>query len=97
MTALRLVGQFIVIAALFAGVVTLDLEHLAGVLEVDATSRSARIGAGMRGPDLEAALAQRRPLSAHYRRWQRAWEGLGYPAFAAMLAVFFLMVNKPSW
>lgn len=28
-----------------------------------------------------------------YRRW---WEGLGYPAFAAMLVVFFLMVAKPG-
>jgi len=45
--------------------------------------------------EAEAALAQRRPLSAQYRRWQQAWERLGYPAFAAMLAVFFLMVNKP--
>jgi uncharacterized membrane protein len=46
--------------------------------------------------EVEAALAGRRPLSVQYRRWQRAWEGLGYPAFAAMLAVFFLMVNKPA-
>lgn len=45
--------------------------------------------------ELEAACAQRRPLQATYRRWQAAWEWLGYPAFAAMLAVFFLMVNKP--
>lgn len=28
-----------------------------------------------------------------YRRW---WEGLGYPAFAAMLVVFFPMVAKPG-
>jgi len=47
--------------------------------------------------EVEAALAEGRPLSARYRRWQRAWEGLGYPAFAAMLAVFFLMVNKPRF
>ena len=46
--------------------------------------------------EVEAALAQGRSVSAQYRRWQTAWEGLGYPAFAAMLAVFFLMVNKPS-
>jgi uncharacterized membrane protein len=45
--------------------------------------------------EVEAALAQRRPLAAQYRQWQRAWEWLGYPAFIAMLAVFFLMVNKP--
>lgn len=30
----------------------------------------------------------------HYVRW---WEGLGYPAFAAMVVVFYLMVAKPSW
>lgn len=46
--------------------------------------------------EVEAALTGRRPLSVQYRRWQRAWEGLGYAAFAAMLAVFFLMVNKPA-
>lgn len=46
--------------------------------------------------EVEAALAQRRPLSVRYGQWQRAWEWLGYPAFIAMLAVFFLMVNKPS-
>lgn len=46
--------------------------------------------------EVEAALAEGRPLSARYDRWQRAWEALGYPAFAAMLIVFFLMVNKPS-
>ena len=47
--------------------------------------------------EVEAALAAGRPLAAPYRQWQRAWEALGYPAFAAMLAVFFLMVNKPAW
>ena len=29
----------------------------------------------------------------HYARW---WERLGYPAFIAMLAIFYLMVNKPA-
>jgi uncharacterized membrane protein len=46
--------------------------------------------------EVEAALAHRRPLVANYLRWQRAWEWLGYPAFTAMLAVFFLMVSKPT-
>lgn len=46
--------------------------------------------------DVETAVAAGRPLSVQYRRWQRGWELLGYPAFAAMLAVFFLMVNKPA-
>lgn len=35
-------------------------------------------------------------LPAEYLRLARWWEGLGYPAFAAMLAVYWLMVNKPA-
>lgn len=46
--------------------------------------------------EVEAALHEGRALAPHYLRWQRAWEWLGYPAFIAMLAVFFLMVNKPA-
>ena len=45
-----------------------------------------------------AAAAQTRGeavLPAAYWRMARWWEGLGYPAFAAMLAVFALMVMKP--
>lgn len=44
----------------------------------------------------EAALATAVPLPARYRRFARCWEALGYPAFAAMLAVFALMVMKPA-
>ncbi|WP_457096308.1 DUF2269 family protein [Lysobacter sp. P5_B9] len=37
-------------------------------------------------------------LPAEYWRYARWWEALGYPAFVAMLAVFYLMVAKPgSW
>lgn len=36
------------------------------------------------------------PLPALYARYQRWWERLGYPAFAAMVVVFYLMVNKPQ-
>jgi uncharacterized membrane protein len=46
--------------------------------------------------EVEVALREGRPLSPHYRRWQQRWEWLGYPAFAAMLGVLFLMVNKPA-
>ena len=35
-------------------------------------------------------------LPAAYWRMARWWEGLGYPAFAAMLGVFALMVMKPA-
>jgi uncharacterized membrane protein len=31
-----------------------------------------------------------------YWKYARRWERLGYPAFAAMLIVFWLMVTKPS-
>jgi len=34
-------------------------------------------------------------LPAVYWRYARLWEALGYPAFVAMLAVFYLMVAKP--
>jgi alkyldihydroxyacetonephosphate synthase len=36
--------------------VSLDLSRLSGLLEVDATSRAVRLGAGTLGPDAEAAL-----------------------------------------
>jgi len=34
---------------------------------------------------------------AAYRRLFRWWFGLGWPAFGGLIAVFFLMVAKPSW
>ena len=48
-----------------------------------------------------AALAQQAALSGsalppEYWRYARRWEMLGYPAFAAMLVVFYLMVFKPD-
>lgn len=47
-------------------VISLDLECLAGVKEVDVTSRAARIAAGTFGPDLEAALAPQGLTLRHY-------------------------------
>lgn len=44
----------------------------------------------------EQALREGSALPAHYLRLQRAWEWLGYPAFTAMLGVFWLMVTKPA-
>ena len=38
--------------------VSVDLEHLAGLREVDATSRAVRLGAGTTGPAAEAALRE---------------------------------------
>lgn len=35
-------------------------------------------------------------LDPAYARHARRWEALGYPAFVAMLGIYFLMVNKPQ-
>jgi uncharacterized membrane protein len=43
-----------------------------------------------------ADLAAGRPLSASYWHDAKAWERLGYPAFAAMVAIYALMVMKPA-
>lgn len=49
-----------------------------------------------------AAMAQQArqaqaELPPRYWRYARWWELLGYPAFAAMLGVFYMMVAKPVW
>lgn len=44
----------------------------------------------------EAAKQQGTSLSARYWQYARYWEYLGYPAFIAMVIVFYLMVNKPQ-
>jgi uncharacterized membrane protein len=36
------------------------------------------------------------PLPELYWQYARRWEALGYPAFIAMLVVFYLMVAKPT-
>ncbi|MFZ6649079.1 DUF2269 family protein [Undibacterium sp. TJN25] len=43
----------------------------------------------------ELAYASGNALPDVYWRYARYWERLGYPAFIAMLGVYFLMVNKP--
>ena len=42
------------------------------------------------------ALRTQTALPPAYARCARWWEALGYPAFVAMLVVFWLMVAKPS-
>lgn len=42
------------------------------------------------------AAAQGNPLPEQYWRYAKRWERLGYPAFTAMLGVYFLMVAKPT-
>lgn len=44
----------------------------------------------------DAAVANGTPLPPLYWRYARLWERLGYPAFAAMLVVYYLMVAKPA-
>jgi uncharacterized membrane protein len=36
------------------------------------------------------------PLPAQYRRLFRVWFILGWPAFAGVVAIFALMIGKPS-
>lgn len=42
------------------------------------------------------AHSQNTPLPDAYWRKSKQWETLGYPAFIAMLVVYFLMVYKPA-
>lgn len=44
----------------------------------------------------DVALATQTALPARYWRYARWWESLGYPAFGAMVIVYFLMVTKPA-
>jgi uncharacterized membrane protein len=43
-----------------------------------------------------AALRDRSPLPAQYQKCMRWWFALGWPAFAAVMATFWLMVAKPA-
>ncbi|MDB5966621.1 MAG: hypothetical protein JWQ72_3121 [Polaromonas sp.] len=45
---------------------------------------------------VQEAVRSGQGLPAVYRRYVRWWEWLGYPAFVAMLVIFYLMVNKPA-
>lgn len=44
----------------------------------------------------EAARATSEPLPASYHRAMRLWFVLGWPAFASILAIFALMVFRPT-
>lgn len=51
----------------------------------------------MRMRDLAvAAAASGAPLAETYRRLFRRWFAFGFPAFAAVLAIFWLMIAKPE-
>jgi uncharacterized membrane protein len=50
----------------------------------------------MRMRDLAAAaLRENRPLPPQYHRLFRWWFAFGFPAFAAVLAIFWLMIARP--
>ena len=52
----------------------------------------------MRMRDLAAAAARDgSPLPVDYHRLFRLWFALGFPAFAAVLAIFWLMIERPSF
>jgi alkyldihydroxyacetonephosphate synthase len=55
----------------YRGVVSVDVRHLQGVLEVDRTSRAARIAAGTMGPALEAQL---KPYGLTLRHFPQSFE-----------------------
>lgn len=44
----------------------------------------------------QQCLQQQTALPEQYWRYAKAWEWLGYPAFIAMLGVYYLMVFKPT-
>lgn len=46
---------------------------------------------------LEASVAGREFDERAYERLRRIWFLLGWPAFLALVAVFWLMVSKPTW
>jgi len=46
---------------------------------------------------LEASVAGREFDEREYERLRRIWFLLGWPAFLALVAVFWLMVSKPTW
>lgn len=44
----------------------------------------------------KASLDSGKPLPARYFRYLKLWFALGWPAFTAVLAIFYLMVFKPD-
>ena len=50
----------------------------------------------MRTLSSEAAMRYT-TLPTSYRRLMKIWTALGYPAFVAMIVVYFVMTLKPTW
>lgn len=45
----------------------------------------------------QRAVAMNKPLGADYYRYFSIWYFLGWPAFAAVLMIFYLMIYKPQF
>ena len=43
------------------------------------------------------AVAAGQPVPDRVHRLMRIWFALGWPAFAALIAIFYLMVARPAW
>lgn len=67
-------------AAPFAGVISLDLRRLDGVVAIDEISRTATFGAGTRGVTAEAILADRGYTLGHF---PQSYAGAGLGGYAA--------------
>jgi uncharacterized membrane protein len=44
----------------------------------------------------QAAAAAGEPLPAEYHRLFRTWFAFGFPAFAAVMGILWLMITRPS-
>ena len=45
----------------------------------------------------QAAVRERQPLPQRYHRLFRTWFAFGFPAFGAVLAIFWLMITRPQF
>jgi uncharacterized membrane protein len=50
----------------------------------------------MRDMAIDAGNAKQKDLPLRYHRLRRVWFWLGWPAFLALLAIFWLMIAKPT-
>jgi len=73
-------------------VVTYVLYFVAGLCWIPVVWIQIRLRALLRN-----AAANKTALPNSYERLFRWWFALGWPAFTALVIVFFLMVLKPSW
>jgi len=71
---------------------SLPLFALAGICWVPVVWLQVRMAA-----IAQEALRTDIELPATYWRYARTWEYLGYPAFAATVVIFYLMVAKPTF